>query len=378
MQRSKKVGLVASIALVAVIAFSLLAGVSKVGATCVSPCWHHMSSPNVGLGDNLLTGVFAFGDSDVWAVGYDITTTQVAQTLIENYNGSSWSVVSSPNSGSSDYLGGVASARNSLTLPPVWAVGYYVDSSNNHNTMIEEYNNGSWSTVSGVSIGGELRGISGSATSNYWAVGYDITGTLTEHYDGSSWSQVSSPNPGTGNNYLTSVTTIDSTHAWAAGYSELNSVTYPILLFWNGTRWSDHTSDLPQPLVAGERLDGISFSGTSAGWAVGRNGSDQALAFNYGIDIVGGWREKDPYPGQHDDALSSVDFITSNEAWTVGGIVSLTSDYWDGTKWTHYTPASAFNSEFRGVSGVANTDEWAVGYYVDNNSNIATLIEHYN
>lgn len=43
--------------------------------------------------------------------------------------------------------------------------------------------------------------------------------TLTGHYNGSAWSVVPSPNSGTGNNYLKSVTVIAPNDVWAVGYS---------------------------------------------------------------------------------------------------------------------------------------------------------------
>ena len=57
----------------------------------------------------------------MWAVGYTITTdgtNQPDRTLIEHWNGSTWSVVASPNVGGNDnLLNGVAAAGD------VWAVG---------------------------------------------------------------------------------------------------------------------------------------------------------------------------------------------------------------------------------------------------------------
>src|SRR5207249_10994680 len=64
--------------------------------------WQIITSPNGSRQVNELHSVSALGENDVWAVGvsYNIERT-VGSTLIEHWNGSRWSVVSSPNPGSS-------------------------------------------------------------------------------------------------------------------------------------------------------------------------------------------------------------------------------------------------------------------------------------
>jgi hypothetical protein len=83
--------------------------------------WSIVRSRNA-TSSNLLTGVAAVAANDVWAVGYTITTdgtNQPDRTLIEHWNGTTWSVVASPNVGANDnLLNGV-----SATTGDVWAVG---------------------------------------------------------------------------------------------------------------------------------------------------------------------------------------------------------------------------------------------------------------
>jgi S-layer homology domain len=75
-------------------------------------------------------GVTALSPSDIWAVGAN------GQTLTEHWNGSSWSVVSSPSPGSSyNYLNGVTAISSS----DVWAVGYQRSGFTNA-TLVERYN----------------------------------------------------------------------------------------------------------------------------------------------------------------------------------------------------------------------------------------------
>src|SRR5207253_8316890 len=90
---------------------------------CDGIAWSLVSSPNVGSGTNFLYGgVRAVSSNDIWAVGHYISG-GVSQTLTLHWNGSTWSVVSSPNVGTADNeLKGLASVGTN----DVWAVGVYV------------------------------------------------------------------------------------------------------------------------------------------------------------------------------------------------------------------------------------------------------------
>src|SRR5579872_2779813 len=95
--------------------------------------WTVVSSPNGGA-DNLLYGVTAISASDVWAVGGDINAHGNNQTLIEHWNEKTWTIVASPNV-TSDYniLYGVAA----VSATNVWAVGTYGGSNGNNQALIE-------------------------------------------------------------------------------------------------------------------------------------------------------------------------------------------------------------------------------------------------
>jgi len=77
--------------------------------------WTIVPSPNVGAGNNVLTGVAAHGADDVWAVGYDDDRSgsiPVRKTVWMHWDGKAWSVVPSPNTGTGDntLLGVIAPA----------------------------------------------------------------------------------------------------------------------------------------------------------------------------------------------------------------------------------------------------------------------------
>src|SRR5438552_14354058 len=98
-----------------------------------------------------------------------------------------WSIVSSPNQGSSSLYGVSAVSSND-----VWAVGYYSNGSSLL-PLTEHWNGSSWSIVPSPAInGGLLHGVAAVSSNDVWAVGeyYNSGGSLTLHWGGSSWSVV--------------------------------------------------------------------------------------------------------------------------------------------------------------------------------------------
>src|SRR5712692_10063888 len=152
--------------------------------------WNVIPSPNVGLCSDLRAVVQVPFIKQVWAVGiYSTNNTQVLQTLIEHWGSKSWSIISSPNVGSyENTLNGVAA----ISKNNVWAVGYDINSNDNYNhqTLTEHWDGSSWSVVSSPNPG-TVNVLSGVAqvpgTNQVWALGYDTDSngtyqTLTEFY----------------------------------------------------------------------------------------------------------------------------------------------------------------------------------------------------
>ena len=93
-----------------------------------------------------------------------------------------------------------------------------------------------------LASGDELSGVSYVSPGETWAVGNvgvaeKANQTLTERFDGSAWSVVPSPNQGTGNNALNSVSMIPGA-GWAVGYAQVGGNYQPLALGWDGTHWS--------------------------------------------------------------------------------------------------------------------------------------------
>src|SRR5262249_39157236 len=179
--------------------------------------WSIVTSPNPGSGSSYLIGIAAVTTSDVWAVGYSTSTsTGPKQTLIEHWDGASWKILPSPSPGGVDnQLYGVAAVATS----DIWGVGYFTPRSTGANqTLIEHWDGASWSVVSSPNAGSTINQLSDVAAVNatdVWAVGLSSPGqTLVEHWDGASWSIVSSPNQGSALNQLDGVAAVTASDVW--------------------------------------------------------------------------------------------------------------------------------------------------------------------
>lgn len=221
--------------------------------------WTVVSSPNPNPGGchypgNALNGVSAVSHTDVWAVGFsdqDQLGCSELKPLILNWNGGTWRVVSSPgvnNNGNSVLNGTAALASNN-----VYAVGYQAAVNGAQVTLVENWNGREWQVVSTPNANSQFDSLNAiAATSSYdiWAVGVAAgpvpfsSQTLILHFDGTQWSIVPSPNPlplESGNeNTLLAVTAISPTDATAVGES-FNGATYAeltVIEHWDGRSWS--------------------------------------------------------------------------------------------------------------------------------------------
>ncbi len=179
--------------------------------------------PSFGKEGSELRGVGAVSASDLWAVG-----DYVGNTLIEHWDGTSWSVVPSPNPGTvNNYLSGVAA----VSANDVLAVGSS-DSTSSQQTLVEQWNGTGWNVVSTPSpgiLGNYLVGVTAASENDVWAVGgytnnHVYSQTLTEHWNGTGWKVVPSPNPGTLSNQLQGVAAISTSDVWAVGYYDQNTL----------------------------------------------------------------------------------------------------------------------------------------------------------
>jgi hypothetical protein len=227
--------------------------------------WTIVPSYSFGSLDNILAGVSAASATDAWAVGaYYPSSSGVLATLAEHFDGARWTAYPLPNVGSQENV--LLAVSMPSTGPTAWAVGYYVSGKFQQQTLIEHFNGSSWSVVPSPSPGtlqNILFGVAAVSDADVWAVGgqQDSTGlwhTLTEHWNGSNWSVVAAIDSGATGNQFYAVTAISSDNVYAVGQQA--GAGFPnraLIEHWNGESWrivsspaDASASDLPLGVTA--------------------------------------------------------------------------------------------------------------------------------
>src|SRR5207247_1674695 len=117
--------------------------------TC-GPVWRVVNGPDLGPNANFLGAVAALSPNDAWAVGYDSNGTTYG-AVREHWDGIQWAITNSPNVES--YTDGL-SAVAAISSNDVWAVGHYnAVGGSPYGTLIEHWNGTNWSIISSPSPG---------------------------------------------------------------------------------------------------------------------------------------------------------------------------------------------------------------------------------
>lgn len=186
-----------------------------------------------------LDAISADGPNDVWAVGtYLDSANEQFETFSIHFNGTVWSVAAMPLSPSGQRAQFNGIKANSPA--DVWAVGDQGPASGGSpTTLIEHFNGATWSVVPSPSPGTSavLGGVTTSnAANNVWAVGSFIAAgssqrqTLTLNWNGSTWSVVSSPNSANPDGLSAVATNPGSAIVWAVGSSGTSGSFNPLVL----------------------------------------------------------------------------------------------------------------------------------------------------
>ena len=208
-------------------------------------------------------------------------------TLAEHWDGSAWTIVPTPalrNAGGRTALEGVAS----FAADDAIAAGLVEDGAGTFHPLVEGWNGSAWSilTTPGPHDGFYFA-VSGSSARDVWAVGgilpknLDVERPLTLHFDGKTWQSVPAPMPpGTKYALFDGVVSLSPTDAWAVGGSSKTGLYQNLIEHWNGKAWSI----VPSPNAPGRQtqdLIGVSGSASNDVWAVGDGGVGRPIAMHW-------------------------------------------------------------------------------------------------
>lgn len=242
--------------------------------------WAIQPTPSPGTGAvGQLTGVSCLSATDCTAVGIDSTPTAANSTLVEHWDGSTWTVVPSPDPAGTavtDFTGVSCASPTSCT-----AVGLYDTSGNRPHELpfAEHWDGTSWTVQrvplpSGATGGGLDGGVSCPSATRCIAVGSvaisglaSNTEPLAERWNGTRWTVQTTVNPaGSYNPYLSGVSCSAPGHCTAVGgYLANGSTPTALIERWDGTAWTAQAGAGP----ANTELAGVSCTSGTSCTAVG-------------------------------------------------------------------------------------------------------------
>jgi hypothetical protein len=375
---------------------------SSLVASWDGTAWTASALPNqLSAQENTLYSVVCNSASDCWAVGDSYNGT-VHQTLIEQWNGTSWTGAVAPNGGVDNYLSRVA-CNSTLDC---WAVGHSsnaaVDPQLFDQDLILHWNGSVWllspaPTDQATTYANDLAGIACASGSECWAVGSIQPGgsgrPLIARWDGTLWTSVAAPDvPALPSNFLEGVTCVSESNCWAVGFDFYGVIARGLILHWDGTAWAI----LDSPITAIDRsnyLSEVTCVSASDCWAVGQSSDTldrarQALAMHWnGVS----WSISSPSPADAsqvaETALESVACASTSDCWSVGfaGITQTPRlvpwiQHWNGQAWASFpAPPDQYvqtaDHILYGVTCASTSDCWAVGE--QGTVPAQTLIDHW-
>jgi hypothetical protein len=240
--------------------------------------WTAFPAPMIkGDNNSFLQGVVAISPTLAWAAG-NVTGGAHPGQVIEQWNGTKWSLFPGPKFGKKDQADVFAMTASSAN--DVWAIGSLLNLGTGRVLPLFEHWNGTgWTATTGGSTNQFLFGASADSTNDAWAVGFDESDnieTAAMHWDGANWKNVATPNVGEGTNKLNAVLALAPNDVWAVGFSTpvappKHAATLTLIEHFDGTSWAVVPSPNVGPNSANQsnRLLGLTANSVNDIWAFG-------------------------------------------------------------------------------------------------------------
>ncbi|MFZ0666945.1 MAG: hypothetical protein WAM97_14430 [Acidimicrobiales bacterium] len=319
------------------------------------------------------------------AVGYYISTSiEGRESLAESWNGTSWSIETTPDPANS--LQTMADAVSCSSPTACTAVGQNVESGATV-PLVLNWNGSEWSihkaTIAQSWQQSSFGGVDCTSASSCIAVGGATKASspsvpMSEGWNGEDWSIQPVPiEPGTVGAALYGVACPSSTMCLAVGVDASNN---PVAEIWNGSEWI--TQHVPT-VNGGGVLKKVSCVSATDCIAVGVYGlkNHQGMIEQWNGKT---WEILKTPKGQGE--LASVSCV-SGGCMAVGDAPNSSetpiplAETWDGTTWTPTiapSPAGSVQAQFLSVSCTSFKSCVAVGVSYDNNGNPSALAESWN
>jgi len=285
--------------------------------------------------------------------------------------------------------------RDSIRLPDgtAWAAGEYLSITRGDyrtQTLIQRWDGASWTITPSPNPAPvpelthcDLWGVHGTSNEDVWAVGtknhydggpvYIGTHAMALHWDGSSWTERVVPLPGGGSSVffqaagdrIEDVYAAAPDDAWFVGqwfvFLPSDAVIWPaMMMHWNGSSFEVLTNPFHEQID--ETLVSIHGTGASNIWAVGQRtlgANSRAVMYHYDGSS---WTEVSiPTPGAQSN-LWSVHAVSGTEAWAAGSYQSESGlqrllMHFDGSSWSTVSAPMFIEA----LASTGPEDVWAIG-----------------
>jgi len=344
--------------------------------------------PSDASGGSELAGVACATAKNCFAVGSFSNGFFPFDPFIEHWNGAAWSIVPGPTLTTT-----TVPAVDSVSCPTstscfaVGSIQTFSAHTSATTTLIERWNGRTWSIVTSPNVPSTgLADVSCPTTTNCFAVGSivpTVKGTghshnLIERWNGTRWSIVASPNLDPDTDSLNSVACTSATSCFAVG-SNASGSSPGTIEHWNGTKWSIATHPMPFDNPNNNLAD-VTCAGATC-FAVGQYQTTTGTTVTL-IEqpTASGWTvvpSPNP-PGATTSALIGVSCPSTTLCIAVGASMGKTLiERWNGSTWSIVPSPNRPSSSSSGLSSVSCTGAtncMAVGSF----NGGQTLIERWN
>jgi sugar lactone lactonase YvrE len=342
--------------------------------------WLVSSTPNPsGATVSELRHVSCTSATSCTAVGSDKPKSGKAVTLAERLTGSEWSIqtTATPSKATESQLSGVScTSATSCT-----AVGRYKLSSGGFLTLAEAWNGSEWTVQSTPNPSGatsaQLTSVSCSSASACTAVGSYVgsagTASLVERWNGSAWQIQSTPSPSGA-----SATELSGVSCWAASactavgsYVDAGATT-SLAEAWNGSEWKLEAIESPAGAVNSEE-QAVSCTTLGACTAVGTyhtaGGAPTPLAELWNGEEWRAWSAPAP-AGAESSELADISCVSTFACEAAGTYtssgkahVALTEGL--GAPGASTGAASGVSETAATLTGSVTANQWATTYHIE-------------
>jgi hypothetical protein len=296
--------------------------------------WTAFPLPNIGQQENSLLAVSMTSTGLAWAVGYYVSAKFQQRTLIEHFDGTVWSVVPSRSPGDQqNILYGVAA----ITDSDVWAVGGEQDSDGLWHTLTEHWDGSKWSVVNAVDPGvsrNQFYAVKALARNDVYAVGQQAGAgfpnqALIEHWDGNSWSVITSPSDVSASALPLGVT-VTGTSLTVVGQQETDTAPYTTYVA-AGTPSNLAIQPTPNAGSGENDLFAAAIGADGSTWAVGWDIEPSTDTHNPLVlqSVNGVWSlvPSPSFPAGSDSGFSAITAIPGGGLWAVGVTATPQGNY---------------------------------------------------